>query len=378
MSTFEVYDRTGVTRVDRRIVQGGAESTVGTMVAGFEIVGDGREIPGIATLVASAVDVASATHTCTLTVTFDGGRGPYHGLVHTGVIMDAATPNYDIWPGYEFVGTGSASLANGWTSKLYGGLWVPNSFGPLRAGNPNGVEWNETDGIADPGSQSVTPGDPGAIWTVLIKNASAEAVDGCVLKRYPTGMLYSKAGPPLFVSLNAATDAMDADTHVGGKPRPYKFRAQGRSGGLGHVEISAHPFSSWAEFDVRDIGSGVDGTSHNLAFDDATRYVITSGVAEGELFVLSSDADNTSIENLTVLAADGEFEMGEGAAPSVWVSDELPNSQTGRSDNVYLPAGTQLISFRFQVDALASPDRSPMFVRVYQEFSRVGEADYDL
>jgi hypothetical protein len=377
-ATFEVYDRTGVTRVDRRTVQGGAESTVGTLVSAFELVGDGREVPGIYTVVASAVDVASPTHTATLTVTVDGGRGPYHSTVHTGVVMDATTPDYDLIPGGEFKGTASGSLANGWTSKIYVGLWVPNSFGPLRAGNPNAVTWDETDGIADPGSTSTAPGDPGAVWTVLVKNASAEAVDGCVLKRYPTGMVYQKAGPRLFVSIHPVTDAPEPDTHVGGKPRPYKFRAQGRLGGLGHVEISEHPYSSWAEFDVRNVGDGTDGTSHNIEFDDTTEYVITSGVAEGELFVLSSDADNTSIENLTVLSTSDGFEFGEGANPVAWDSEEMPISQTGRSDNVFLPSGTQLVSIRKTVAALASPDQSPWFARLYIEFSRVGEADYDI
>jgi hypothetical protein len=348
--TFRFKDRTGTDYVDVRIVQGGAESTVGTMVSAFTLLGDGRDIPCIATLIASAVDVASPTHTCTITVTVDGGRGPYHNTVHTGVVCDGVTVNYDILPGYGIVLTASVSLANGWKTKLYGGLWVPNSFGPLRAGNPNGVTWDETDGLADPGSTSTAPGDPGAVWTFMIVNESAEAVDGCVLKRYPTGMVYQKAGPRLFVSIHPVTDAPEPDTHVGGKPRPYKFRAQGRSGGLGHVEISEHPWSSWAEFAVRNVGDGTDGTS---------------------------DADNTSIENLTVLSTSDGFEFGEGANPATWDNEEMPVSQTGRSDSVFLPSGTQLATARKTVAALASPDQSPWFARLYIEFSRVGEADYD-
>lgn len=361
-------DATGATFLDLRHT-----NSTGTLIHGTPTLdGSGREIGDQYTLVASAVSLGSP-NTATITVTAASGLGPYTGGVFTGVVCDGATARDDIIPGVSIVFSASGSLANGWTSVVYVGLWA----GLISAGNPGGTRISWASGIGSPGAGSVAPGAESFIAKIAMTNVGATVLTGCTMALYPRAKLVQKAGARAFTSIQVVDDT--PTEHVSAtQTLPINFTFANKDTAATPDEIDVI-MDGVAAFDVLDVDAGTTTTSTQLKMDGSTRYQITEAGAycENVIFVLATTAANTSEENVLVFnVRHVEIALDVAGTPGTWGTTPLTLTQSGEPSGNINPAGAVNVWLRIDTSGLASNKQNPFPGDFFIEYDDTGEADW--
>lgn len=347
-------------------------NTTGSLISGTPTLdGSGRELGDVYTLTASAV-VLGAPNTCTITVTTDSDKGPYNGAVWTGVVCDGATARLDIVPGVSIVFSSSGSLANGWASKVYVGIWA----GLLTAGNPGGTRLSWATGVGTPGVGAVSPGDEGFIAKLQIYNTGATVLTGCTLALHPRAKPVLKSGARAFASFQVVNDT-PAEHVTATQTVPINFT-------FANLDTAATPdeidvFMDGATFDVVEVDTGTPLTSTQLKMDGTTRYQIAEAgsYCEGAIFVLASTATNSSEENVLVFnVRHVEIALDVAGTPGTWGTTDLALTQSGEPSGNINPAGACNVWVRLDTSSLSSNKQNPFPADLFVEYNDTGEADW--
>jgi hypothetical protein len=363
------YDATGTTRLDLRAANGTGSPLSGTAT----LVGNNREIADVYTATLSNVSGSDAD----VTLSAASGKGPYHGRVTTATFDGSG--NTDILPGVSLPLTSSA-VSNGWTFTVSVGIWA----GLLTAGNPAGTQESWEDGVDDPGTTAVDPGDPGFLGKLLIKNVGAEAVANAKALLLPRIKVVNVASPPLFHEFYPV-DTTPSERTSSGKVIPIKFRGANLDTAATpdeiDIEMSEDGGTGWATFDNRDVDTGTAGTSIDHLMDETTRYQVRESGAytENAVYTVSSSATNSSVDNVLVFNVRHVWiapDNGSGS-PGTWTQDEVVLTEAGESAGVITPAGSAILWVKLDVGALAELDQSPFPADVTTEYSLTGEAGWE-
>lgn len=360
-------DATGATFLDIRHT-----NTTGTLISATPTLdGSGREIGDQYTLTASAV-VLGSPNTCTITVTTASTLGPYDA-VYTGVVCDGATTRNDIVPGVVLTFTGSGSLANGWASVVYVGLWA----GLITAGNPAGSRLSWATGIGTPGTGSVSPGAESFIAKILMTNTGATVLTGCTMALYPRAKLVQKSGARAFNSVqvvNSSPTEHVSSTQI--QPINFTFANLDTAATPDEIDVVMDGVSA---FDVLEVDSGTALTSTQLKMDSATRYQITEAGAYclGMIFTLATTATNTSAENVLIFnVRHVEIALDVAGSPGTWGTSALTLTQSGEPSGNINPAGAVAVWLRIDTSSLASNKQNPFPGDFFIEYNDTGEADW--
>lgn len=361
-------DATGASFLDLR-----HSNTTGTLLSATPTLdGSGREIGDEYTLTASAVALGSP-NTCTITVTCASALGPYHNDVYTGVVCDGATTRDDIIPGVVLTFSSSGSLANGWASKVYVGLWA----GLITAGNPAGTRLSWATGIGTPGTGSVSPGEESFIAKIQLVNTGATVLTGCALKLYPRAKLVLKSGARAFNSIQVVNSS-PTEKLSGDQIMPINFT-------FANLDTAATPdeidvvMDGGAAFDVLDVDAGTTTTSTQLKMDGATRYQITEAGANclGVIFTLATTATNTSAENVLVFNVRHiQTALDVSGSPGTWGTSALTLTQSGEPSGNINPAGAVNVWIKIDTSSLSSNKQNPFPADFAIEYNDTGEASW--
>jgi hypothetical protein len=350
----------------------------GSIVSGTPtMLADGREIADDYTLTVSAVALGSP-NTFTITVTTGLEGNPYNGAVWT--LVEGGSTRDDIIPGVDVTFSTSGSTANGWNSTVSVGIALRDL---VVAGNPAGTQEQWTTAVYNPGSASVTSGDPQFLGKFLAVNTGAETLADCKIIFHPRAKRYVTQTPNLFEYTQTVDDTPAERVSGGGQTLPLKFRAANLDTGTTPDEIDieyAEDGSTFATFDCQDVDTGDAITSVNLARDGTTRYQITeSGAkAEGLIFVISAAATNASTENVLIFNKRHVwFALDNAGAPGTWTQDEVVLTQSGESTGIIQPAGSVVVWVKWDVGSLASNAQNPFPGDLSAEYALTGVADWE-
>lgn len=360
-------DATGATFLDIRY----ANNTGSFVSATPTLDGSGREISDEYLLTVSAVALG-APNTCTVTVTTASGLGPYDGGVFAGVVCDGATTRDDIVPGVVLTFSSSGSLANGWNSTVYVGVFS----GLITAGNPAGTQISWASGINLPGSGAVSSGDPSFIAKILMTNTGASVLTGCTLRLLPRAKLVKKSGNRA-IDWIRVVNTTPTENVSSGQILPINFT-------FANLDTAATPdeidvlMDAVAGFDVVEVETGTPLTSTQLKMDGTEYQIAESGAyCEGLIFALASTATNASEENVLVFdVRHVEIALDNAGTPGTWGTSDLTLTQSGQPSGNINPAGACAVWVRIDTQALASNKQNPFPGDLAVQYDDTGEADW--
>lgn len=361
------YDATGTTRLDIRRV-----NNTGSFIIAPTLDGSGRELGDEYLLTVSAV-VLGSPNTCTITVTTASGTpSPYHGIAFTGVVCDGATTRDDIVPGVVITPTASGSLANGWNSTVFVGVW--SSL--VAAGNPSGAYISWATGLGTPGALTGSSGDASFIAKIAMTNVGATVLTGCTLKLLPRAKLILKSGNRA-VSFISVVNSTPNEHVVADQTQPINLT-------FANLDTAATPdeidvlMDGVAAFDVFDVDADASITSTQLKMDGRAYQITESGsYLEGLKFGLASTATNASAENVLVFNVRHiQIALDVAGTPGTWGTTDLTLTQSGEPSGNINPAGAVNVWIRIDTNALASNKQNPFPADISASYDDTGEADW--
>ena len=367
---LRIRDAAGTTYMDYRY-----SNTTGSLLTAMTFDGSGREISDVYTLTASAVSLGSP-NTATITVTAASGKGPYHGGVFAAVVCDGATTRSDLVGGFTVTPTASGSLANGWASNIYCGIWE----GIRTAGNPTGTQLLLTTDFDSPGETSVTSGDPAMIAKVQVYNTSAEAVANAMAVLHPRSKLVNKTSPRAFAYIQIVDDTPFEDSAVDGTIEPiiFTFANLDTVASPDEIDVLMNENGGGAStFDVLDVDAGTTITSTQLKMDGTTKYqIVESGSRmEGAVFARATTATNSSVENVLNFDVRHTWIAPDVAGtPGTWTQSSVILTQSGQPSGVINASGTVNLWVRTLISSLASNKQNPFPGDIQAEYALLGEA----